>query len=292
MVERQIKIIVNGKEREASKRNVVVNNDEPIMVKQRLSSPLKPKKRKYRHFNKKLKQVWVSALVALGIGATFGLIMLSLFTGEHSIIDKAEGKVTNNAAKVSDETTLELSVSLIQGGAYQTLQSASNIKDQIIKDGYAAIVDENEEPYRLYMGIGTKKEHLQTLISEYETYGQETYVKRIDIVPNEKFTDEEKQLLAEGKDLLLAFIMDTERLLNGQSIQDREVLSKKLLAWKSEIESKWSENEEVINFVHALQETDRAIQAYIDEKKAKQLWTMENSLLHAFLFYKNIVSEN
>lgn len=292
MVERQIKIIVNGKEREASKRNVVVNNDEPIMVKQRLSSPLKPKKHKYRHFNKKLKQVWVSALVALGIGATFGLIMLSLFTGEHSIIDKAEGKVTNNAAKVSDETTLELSVSLIQGGAYQTLQSASNIKDQIIKDGYAAIVDENEEPYRLYMGIGTKKEHLQTLISEYETYGQETYVKRIDIVPNEKFTDEEKQLLAEGKDLLLAFIMDTERLLNGQSIQDREVLSKKLLAWKSEIESKWSENEEVINFVHALQETDRAIQAYIDEKKAKQLWTMENSLLHAFLFYKNIVSEN
>lgn len=287
MVERRIKIIVNGKEREASER-YVVSSEKPVMVEQRSSSPSKLP----RHYNQKLKQVWISAFFALGIGLTFGLIMLSLFTGEHSTIEQAKGKVTDNEVKTAQETDFDLTVSIIQGGAFQTLKSAHKIKDQILKDGYAAIVDETEQPYRLYMGIGTKKEHLQTLLSEYDAYGQETYVKNLDIIPSETLTETEKQLLVEGKDLLLAFIMDTERLLNGQSINDRELLTKKMLAWKSKVEREWKGSEKINDFVHALQETDRAIQAYIDDKKAKQLWAMENNVLQAFLLYKHFVNEN
>lgn len=290
MVERRIKIVVNGKQREASERYVVQKayREEPFFTEQRPSSPPKLKQR----YQRKFKQMWISALIALGIGAAFGLIMLSLFTGEHSIIEQAQGKGTDNDVEASEAMDVNLSVSIIQGGAFQTLESANNIKNQILKDGYAAVVDETEQPYRLYLGIGTKKDHLQKLLSEYETNGQETYVKTLDIIPSETLTETEKQLLVEGKDLLLAFIMDTERLLNGQNINDREMLTKKLLAWKSKVENEWNGNETISEFVQALQEADRSIQAYIDEKKEKQLWTMENNVLHAFLLYKNLVSEN
>lgn len=286
MVERRIKIIVNGKEREAGER-YAISCEKPAVTQQRPSSPPKRKRR----FQQNFKQVWISAFFALGIGLTFGLIMLSLFTGEHSIVEQAQGKVTDNDLQTSEDADLNFTVTIIQGGAFQTLESANSIKDQILKDGYAAIVDETEKPYRLYMGIGTKKEHLQTILSEFDSYGQDTYVKNLDIIPSETLTESDKQLLVEGKDLLLAFIMDTERLLNGQSIDDRELLTKKMLAWKSKVEREWSGSEKINDFIHALQETDRAIQAYIDNKKAKQLWTMENTVLQAFLLYKKLVNE-
>lgn len=287
MVERRIKVIVNGKERKASEQ-YVFSSEKPVVIEQRSSSPSKIP----RHSKKKLNQVWISAIFALGIGLTFGLIMLTLFTGEHSIIEQAQGKEKDNDLQKSEEADLNFAVTIIQGGAFQTSETANKIKDKILKDGYAAIVDKTEKPYRLYLGIGTKKEHLQTLLSEYDSYGQETYVKNLDIIPSETLTDTEKQLLVEGKDLLLAFIMDTERLLNGQNIDNRELLTKKMLAWKSKVENEWNGSEKIKDFVHILQETDRAIQAYMDDNKEKQLWTMENNVLQAFMLYKNLVNAN
>src|SRR5690606_338668 len=120
MVERRIKIIVNGKEREASERYIVQKayREEPFFTEQRPSSPPKLKQR----YQRKFKQMWISALIALGIGAAFGLIMLSLFTGEHSIIEQAQGKGTDNDVEASEAMDVNLSVSIIQGGAFQTLE--------------------------------------------------------------------------------------------------------------------------------------------------------------------------
>lgn len=302
--EKKITVVVNGKKREASSSSKDMGDIEIFdasggfgeqQPRRRIPHAhfKKKKKKKQRFFPKKrsspvLKQVWASALTALGIGAAFGFLMLSMFTGEQSVIDNAQGKETEagETAAASVEDSLEIAVSLIQGGAFKTIESANQAKDAFIQDGYAAVVDESEQPYRLYIGIGTKKDHLQTLISEYESSGKDIYVKKYEALANESMPEEEKQLLIEGKQLLLAFIMDTERLFNDQDIKDRAALSKKLAEWKAEIEQK---DREIAEFAHQLQQTDDAIQSYLNENEKKHFWEAEQFIMEAFLLYQKMV---
>lgn len=313
--DKKITIVINGKERDVHHRyassdneNIIDTNDwyvehqvkHPRFRDHRLRRSYfkKNTQKKSSRFPKKrnntvIKQVWVSALTALGIGATFGFLMLALFTGEESVLDNAQGKeaqVNEVASLPVEEETLELAISLIQGGAFETIESANQAKEHFINGGYAAVVDETEQPYRLYIGLGTNKAHLQPLISAYEADGEDTYVKDLSVIPREEITEEEIQTLIEGKHLLLAFMMDIKRLFNEQAIEDHDTLSEKLFEWKAELEHKEDVNQKQIDFAHTLQQTDGAIQAYVDEKRREHLWEAEQFILEAFLLYKKIIS--
>lgn len=305
--QKPIRIIVNGKERNASRlaqnsythlKHIKSDTDYSFEEqKKRLpSNDFKKKRKQKSHVTKKasnaaLKRVWISALSALCIGSTFGFFMLSIFTSEQSAIENVQGKESEieQTAPASEDQELSLTVSVIQGGAFETAESANTAKEGFVQDGYAAIVDKEEKPYRLYIGIGTKKEHLNKLISDYDSYGQETYVKEIVVTPNEDISKEDKQTLFEGKQLLLAFMMDTERLFNGQEIKDRELLTEKLTNWRTGVEES-QDDKGKHDFASSLQKTDQAIQDYMNDNSMEKLWEAENHILQAFMLYKQIVS--
>mgnify|MGYP001228263577 CR=1 FL=1 len=302
--EKKIIVVINGKEREIQYWNDASTYDnqqesyDPIpdkiqnrslhsfKKKRKKKSPVIAKKRKHI----RVKQICISALSALGIGATFGFIMLTMFTGEQSIIDHAQGKETETTeveTSMTGEENLEIEVSVIQGGAFESMESATKAKETIQAAGYAAVVDDSEEPYRLYIGIGTKKEHLHPLISEYAANGDDIYAKELTIHPRGEM--EEHELLIEGKQLLLAFMMDTERLFNEQTIDDRDTLSAKLSEWKAEVEREANENEAILDFAQSLQKTDDAIQTYLEKNHAEELWEAEQWMMEAFIRYKQII---
>ncbi len=305
---RQIKIIVNGREQtvrryELNKQYFTQHSeDEELHSSERQSNyvkkrPNKRKKSRGKHrVTKKatfrnLKPIWLSALSAIVIGSTFGLSMLSMFAGEDSIIENAEGKseINSDDSSTKTEKELDLRVQVIQAGAFETKESAEAAAEQIRAKGLPVIIDNDEKHFRLYIGIGLNKEHLQAMMNEIEEKGVETYVKDIDIIAQDDLTKEEDRLY-EGTQLLQAYIMDSERIFNKQKIEEQKKLSDKLATWKKDFDTKAVDDETKLAFAQSLLDADGAIKAFLNNDDQDQLWEAEKHLLQAFLLYKQIVS--
>lgn len=305
---RQIKVIVNGREQtvrryEWNKHYFTQhreNNESHASERQfnykKLLNKRKKSKGKHRipkkNNLKNLKPIWLSALSAIVIGSTFGLSMLSMFAGEDSIIENAEGKseASSHANSTQTEKELDLNVHVVQAGAFETKEASEAAAEQIRAKGFPVIIDDDGKHFRLYIGVGLNKEHLQAMMNEFAEKGVETYVKNINIKATDDLSKEEKDHLYEGIQLFQAYMMDSERIFNKQKLEKQETLSEKLVTWKKDFDTKAKDKEEKLAFAQSLQEADEAIKAYINNEEQAQLWKAEKHLLQAFLLYKRIVS--
>lgn len=302
---RQITIVINGKEQieriEDTEHHynrfieeVTPEQTYPIKKSQ---TPVSKKKRKWLQESKKklapIKKVWLSAVTALFIGSTFGMLMLMMFTGENSVIENVEGQAMKPELQTATSSTspsnLNLKLHVIQGGAFETKESAETFSNALIKKGYAAVIDEAEKPFRMYIGLGTSKGKIEDLAAEFEKIDQETYTKEIETLSSAEF-DKEKtvQYIEEGKQLLVDLIKNKEALFDGKlKGSSQKKTTAKLEKWKE----KWErENKDDIasGFLDALLQADQAIASALNENK-KTSWEAEQHLITAFIEYRKIV---
>ncbi|PWA10706.1 hypothetical protein DCC39_10460 [Pueribacillus theae] len=302
---RQITIVINGKEQieriEDTEHHhnrfieeVTPEQSYPIENSQ---TPVSKKKRKWLRESKKklapIKKVWLSAVTALFIGSTFGMLMLMMFTGENSGIENVEGQAMKpelrTAASPTSASNLNLKLYVIQGGAFETKGSAEKFSNALIKKGYAAVIDETEKPFRMYIAIGTSDGKIEALAAEFEKIDQETYTKEIEALSSAEF-DKEKtvQFIEEGKQLLIDLIKNKEALFDGQlKGSSQKKTTEKLKKWKEKWE-RANKDDITSGFADELLQADEAITAALNENK-KTGWKAEQHLITAFIEYRKIV---
>ncbi|WP_017726727.1 hypothetical protein [Halalkalibacterium ligniniphilum] len=145
------------------------------------------KKKKSTDFSYSLKNVPVLFIVAvvsaIVVGVSFGFTMLTVFTGnEPDIVSSAEA--TNIPHFEEKNTRLpHLTVEVVQGGAFSTLEKGQQVADSIKEKSLAAVLFSQTEPIYLFMGIAQDRANSKAIGQIYEQKGQETYLKSYTVSP-------------------------------------------------------------------------------------------------------------
>ncbi|WP_059103917.1 hypothetical protein [Shouchella shacheensis] len=138
-------------------------------------------KQKTRKFQALYEQVpWnvvTAVLSALVVGVGLAFAFYTLFVGAN---EAAEEQVTENEALTASSVEAAfptLNVDIVQGGAFETVESGQEIADSVQEAGLPAVLTSGEEPFYLFVGIGNDHSQAQAISERIEAEGQDTYVK-------------------------------------------------------------------------------------------------------------------
>lgn len=174
-----------------------------IRKKKKMRVPLQHRNNRQVTYASKFAAVIISAII-IGIG--FGYIVLSLFTdlngGEQASGNLVEAGHTQSAGQnlenkqgvglgtASTETTAAamqnngiapLKVSVIQGGAFATIESANQFAKNMQESGAAAVVLPESNPVLMFIGLAGERGELEGISERYKEKGQEIYVKPFEL---------------------------------------------------------------------------------------------------------------
>jgi len=260
------------------------------------SFPKKTKKRRLRKTGKRpfyLNKVWLSAMLAVLIGTSFGMMMLLMFTGGNVFMHDASGKgqaIEETADLGEVEVDLGLTMEVVQGGAYKTEASASNVIQTLTEEGFAAVMDNSGQPIYIYIGLRSTDEDAESLAKAYREKGHDTYVKSVSISPSGSMAEETSRWLSDGKQLLTMLVEEAAALFDGENQERNEI--EKAFRHVSETYDDLNRNEKesLADFYESLSKANAALDNYRTKQNENGLWKAEQALLEAFLQYKKVLN--
>jgi stage II sporulation protein B len=272
--------------------------DEPLPVKgdKKHSRIPKQKRMSFTTFPKK---ILYAILAAITIGLIFGLFMLMLFTQTNIFSENVEKSKQSESIPTTnmnvDSLNLDLTIFVVQGGAFSSEDKGRDIVNEVIKKGYAAVLDTSEEPIRMFIGITSSQQAASLMSSLYNQNGQDTYQKQLKISSEANYTSEQTAGLASGKQLLeKMFNMTAYQITQAQPFDEKEWqgIKGQFQEWEQQLKGITFENnkvEEIEQFKGTLKEAVVSFHAYEANKETKELWKTEQLLLDTFISYKNLL---
>jgi len=137
------------------------------------------------------KKIWsriiLTALSAILIGTTFGLLMLTIFSNgtETPAVNEANHQPTkeNQSAGVSAQENQkveldDLSGYVIQAGVFQSLEQAELTQETLATQGLQSIIWETETDYRVFLAIYQSEQDADLVGEKITDEGIETYVRQ------------------------------------------------------------------------------------------------------------------
>ncbi|RBW71592.1 hypothetical protein [Bacillus taeanensis] len=274
---------------------------EPIFAGQRKrkrSGPFSQKKMSFTTFPKK---VIYAILAAIIIGLIFGLLMLMLFTQKNifseSMQKSEQSESLPTAAMKAGPLQLDLIVYVVQGGAYSTQDKGIEAMNNVKENGYAAVLDTNEDPMSMLIGVTLSNEAAGLLSDMYKQNGQDTYKykKEVKLSNQEQFIEEQEVVLASGKQVyekllnITAYQLTEANPLNKEEWQE---VKNQFQEWEQQLKGVSFEDshaKQVEQFKTTLKEAVVSFHVYTTSNKKEELWKTEQLLLDTFIAYKNLL---
>lgn len=316
--ERERDNVIDFEERRNEKKNYTsksFNRNHAFQINKKKRRPLLTSGggRKPDPILKKFIAVLISAII---IGVGFGYVVLSLFTdfsegqgGEESHITVDNGQAVNESNGATGEvpsgiilgtiganttTTANgiapLSVQIIQGGAFESVEAANQFANSLKENGNAAVVMPGSKPVLMFIGLGADRNQAEIISQLYLNKGQEVYLKPFGLseIKAGKVSDEKEAAFVSGGINLYQSLLN----LSTETFDQKKINQ---ATWK-DIESKftqWNQSKpqelptSLEQFANSISKAFQYLASYQIKADERQLWNSQQALLEGLLSYKN-----
>ncbi|OLS39643.1 hypothetical protein BTR22_01895 [Alkalihalophilus pseudofirmus] len=243
-------------------------------------------------------------LSAIIVGVSFGVVVLNVFTGggENAAVSEPIQQASPEAAptfQAIDGGLPSLSVEVIQGGAFSTVEKGQEMVSVFQNSGLAAVLTDTTDPLYLFVGLGADRGDTTSLAAILENEGKETYLKSYQ-VSGEGLAAASESSAAWYTDALSIFnsmlTLTTNSLAKGSGISDADIqaVTKELTALHEGREEALAEIPEAAQASTLLlgNELDSSLghlAGFMNSNDQKELWKAQQSLLRVLLAYEQVV---
>lgn len=279
---------------------------------------------------------------AIGVGLLLGMMVLSIFSNldqdvptqipsgsnnnpqQHGQETSPTNTTNRDVGTTSDEDTpliipsgnvedgtIQLSSRsyfVVQAGVFSDLDAAREVKQLHVSDGWAGLLLEGSEPYRLYTGISMTKEDAKLIGRYYQEHGIEVYVKE-HLTPNlseAKIEADENslrlfpvflikgdQLLAKLGEISAKGIMNEEYQLSLAEWNEVKELHRVYLQEGQLVFATWTENEKSFGEQMMFQMTSgvNALEEFRNQNHVTYLWQVQQSALQYVNQYEQMIEK-
>lgn len=268
-------------------------------------TPTKSKSKSKQPKSGHSKKHWITALSAIFVGILMGFIVLMLFTEDHKSAPTADGNETTNEPAsannvLQSNSNLDLSLKMIQGGAYSTDNKANEAATRIKDSGFAAVLTKVNDSELTHMIIGTALDSsgAQALKGLYKEKGQKVYSKSWKVTVEEAMikNKETRGFIDGGKNILTASMSISVQGLTSEvpAMTDEQwsELQGQYDNWKSYAEEHLvalpkQTQKPALAFMDDIQAAIEQLKKYQKSPGDSGLWNVQQAILNAILSYKN-----
>ncbi|OLO40536.1 hypothetical protein BTR23_05970 [Alkalihalophilus pseudofirmus] len=270
--------------------------------------PVNRKKKGTNRFKSTLAQLPISLIVAglsaIIVGVGFGFMVLTAFTGEAdgntaSLTPANEVVETIATGQAVQAATLpDLSVEIVQGGAFSTSEKGNEIVSAIKARGQAAVLKTGSDPMYMFIGLGLQKEEAGRLSQLYQAQGQDTYVKPFAVNGSIASVDSEagKQFFTQAGNMFNELVRFSVAGLAGQSVEigNIETFLNQFQEWNNNGATVLSALPEEVRgqaqqFITSMSGAASELEGYKGEQQEIKLWGIQQHLLEALLSYEALI---
>ncbi|WP_156942354.1 hypothetical protein [Alkalihalobacterium bogoriense] len=270
-----------------------------LPFKRKKKKPKKPFQFSLKSFPLSIVLAGISAVV---VGVSFGLVILTIFTGESEATGDPNGQAVPTVAEVVAEgkNLPDLTVEIVQGGAFSTIEKGEEIVDRLKDRGHAAVLIESSDPHYMFIGVAQDKEYANGLSQLYQQEGQDTYVKPFAVLGGKVDAGNEDTgvFFQDGMAIYNELMLVSIRSLAG----DKEIITDKSLEIVVSEHQKWTDSKgqaldglseeskaEAERYVSAITEGVETLQSIDEDFEENKFWHIQQSLLDATLAYDSFI---
>lgn len=229
------------------------------------------KKRLFSGLSKLPLTILVASISAIIIGLGLGMMLLAIFTGgsdEPVVATISPASEELELQKVAATAGEELSVLLIQVGAFSDLQKGREMASLIEDKGFSAVINEASEPVLVFAGIALERGQAELIKEKIEAAGFEAFIKT-----------EQLSIPADdaSKDIFQQLLTLTERSLNN------EVKADEVAAIQLKLNEGTIGNAEMEKGLH---DVVASLQNYLISQDEQLLWRAQTKLMEVMMELK------
>ncbi|MBM7097999.1 hypothetical protein JSY36_19955 [Bacillus sp. H-16] len=245
---------------------------------------------------------------AIIVGTGFGLMLLTLFSTSEMDQASSAAPEIETAGAVQEPTALQpvgsitddtftggipnLTVHVVQGGAFTTSEKGQETVQTMRSEGYSAILTDHTEPMYLFMGIAPSKANSDELAQVYQSVGRETYTKAYLISSDAGVSEETAEYLYAGTQLVDELV----QLGVGVTLSEADVSAGKANSlagawneWKVQLEALDESDAVIATATSWTAKTGEAVEKLQDEDATG--WDLQQRLLESTMLYEKLVKE-
>lgn len=243
----------------------------------------------------------VSAII---VGVGFGFMVLTAFTGDAdqsttaSLVPANEAIETVANGQAAAVTLPDLSVEIVQGGAFSSSEKGNEIVSSIKSRGQAAVLKTDGDPMFMFIGLGLQKEEAGRLSQIYQQHGQDTYVKPFAVNGSMHSVENEavKEFFAQGGGMFNDLARFSVAGLSGQSyaLENIDTFLEQYQKWNNQGSTVIAElpaeaQGHAEQFLSSMAGAATQIEGYKGNQEEANLWGIQQHLLEALLAYDAFV---
>lgn len=246
----------------------------------------------------------IAGVSAIIVGVGFGFMVLTAFTGDAerntaaSLVLPTEAVETMANGQASAVTLPDLSVEIVQGGAFSSSEKGNEIVSSIKSRGQAAVLKTDGDPMLMFIGLGLQKDEAGRLSQIYQQYGQDTYVKPFAVNGSMQSIENEavKEFFAQGGGMFNDLARFSVAGLSGQSyaLENIDTFLEQYEKWSNQGSTVFAElpaeaQGHAGQFLSSMAGAATQIEAYKGDQQEANLWGIQQHLLEALLAYDAFV---
>ncbi|WP_416151355.1 hypothetical protein ACM26V_10445 [Salipaludibacillus sp. HK11] len=249
-------------------------------------------------------KVFLSVSAAILVGGAFGMMLLSLFTGNDTTVGQDQA-VTSNEIGISDSAVgvangqspsnlSSLDAHVVQAGAFSTIEKGEEMATLIKEKGFPSLLFENDGTHFLFVGMGLAREEAEVLANHIEDQGQETYVKPFEILNDQIEVPEDiHTFVTKGVNWMAHASNIAVQDIVGEAPSDEAVteLFDAGQAWQDAYDEMDTTNEEIAALSSQWMDASQSVMAVYSSNLSTTefAWEMQESLLNGLIIYQQLI---
>ncbi|MGD7053497.1 hypothetical protein [Sutcliffiella horikoshii] len=247
------------------------------------------------------KQLLVSIGMAIGIGTCLGFLILGVMNMSESPVNPSVPAATpatpattettdtqETPATVNGEGTATIpaqSISVLQAGAFSTMDGANAEMDRLKAAGFPAVAV-GSEPTFVLMAVGQSVDGMKQIATGVQAKGFEPFAKELTLTEKtmDSLTQQDTLLLQEGQVLYNQLTVATAQLLQGSSLDSATVESLNASFEKVAAIKDAELSDATKGWKSSLAGAFEDIKSYQESNSAETLWNAQQKLLDATAF--------
>ena len=245
------------------------------------------------------KSIIITAVFAILIGTSFGVLMLNLFITDGSkpaitapvVVEKDSGKeAEETGGKTSSVAVGPQTMFVVQGGAFGSEEAANDGASQAVANGLAAKALGIGNQQFVFIGVADSLEAAKQLGAQYKANGsvEDAFSKQIEI--NEKtlsdISEADKGFLEAAPAVFQQLTKVTSNALLTSTLSEESL--KSVSSFTDQINQEKITNEKVKNLQTDLTGAITKVKAYGDTKNEKSLVEAQQHLLNFLAVYYSL----
>ncbi|MCE7793500.1 hypothetical protein K8O68_13825 [Salipaludibacillus sp. CUR1] len=248
--------------------------------------------------------VFLSVTAAVLVGSAFGLMLLSLLSGNDTSAESEQevSQSINQPAEIAGSsendfrTFPSFDLQLVQGGAFSTEEKGQEMAGVIKAKGFPSVLMEDNGTYFLFLGIASGKESAEVIGSHLEAHNQDTYIKPYAFKTSEaEIEDSVYSVLSAGVHWMELAARMSVKNMEGQVPADQDVTAffQSGAAWKQSHEALSTNNSDVEELLSQwLDLTEPVMEVYSAGTFSDAFaWEIQDSLLRGMIIYDKLIKE-